>query len=1071
MSIYKTAVNKPISTLLIFVAVIVLGLFSLTRLPIDYFPEIDAPFVSVLTTYPGVNGSEIETNVTKIIENRLNALDGLKEMTSSSRDNLSVIMLQFNWGMNLEGIGEDVRSSLEWVYEDLPDGCSRPIVFKFNTSLMPIMQYAITASESYQGLERILEDKVINVLNRIDGIGTLSLSGTPERYVYVDIDPTKVDAYNLSVEAVGQAITANNLNLASGTVKMGQESYQLRVEGEFVESSEINNLVVTTTMDGKQVFLRDIATVRDTIKDFSLDEKINGQDGVRLVVMKPSGGNTVQVAGDVRKEMEKIKKTLPPDIKIEIINDSSTDIINAIGGLTETILLALVFVVIVMLLFLGKWRATIIIAAAIPISLVISFVYLFLTGSSLNIISLASLTIAIGMVVDDAIVVLENIDKHIERGASPREASIYATNEVWTAVIASTLVIVAVFVPLTMTPGMAGIMFKELGWIVTITIVTSAVVAISLTPMLSSRLLKARNPHLNKDKKPKKQHRFTYQNTVVRMLDKLDAWYARVLRVCLTHKRITLLVALLIFAASFIPVFMGKIGTNFMPVTDGGQMQISIELATGTRVEETVKTARNVENAIMRLVPETQIISTSAGSNDEAGISAMFSSTTNSKISMRIRTTKKGERDRSIFDIAEVVRAELKKMPEIITSTVTYQSGGMAAATGGNNVSVEVYGYDFEKTNAIAADLAKKCEKIKGARDVKISRDRDRAELQIIFDKEKISKLGLNQAMASMYVRNRISGMPAGFLREDGNEYNIIVRLAEEFRSSISELEDITLMTPMGKKIKLKEIAEIKEYWGPPTIERKRRERVVTISVTPVNTSLGELAAEIQKEIAKITLPQGIIINIGGDYEEQQKTFADIGLLAALILLLVFIVMASQFESFVKPLIIMGSIPFAITGVILALFLTRTSLDMIGALGVILLIGIVVKNGIVLVDYINLMRDRGLPLNEAIALSGQSRLRPVLMTATTTVLGMLPMALSKSESSEMWVPLGIVVIGGLLASTVVTLIVVPVLYGVSSRSGERNKQAKVSSKFYFMDLPDVPQDELNIVKTKNTEIK
>jgi HAE1 family hydrophobic/amphiphilic exporter-1 len=1066
MSIYKTSVNKPISTLLIFVAVIVFGLFSLTRLPIDFFPEIDAPFVSVLTTYPGVNGSEIETNVTKIIENRLNALDGLKEITSSSRDNLSVIMLQFNWGMNLEGIVEDVRSSLEWVYEDLPDGCSRPIVFKFNTSMMPIMQYAITAKESYPGLERILEEKVINVLNRIDGIGSLSLSGTPERYVYVDIDPNKVDAYNLSLEAIGQAIMSNNLNLASGTVKMGKESYQLRVEGEFVESSEINDIVVSTRPDGKQVFLGDIATVKDTIKDFSLEEKINSEEGVRLVVMKQSGGNTVQVAGDVKKQMEKIKKTLPPDIEVAIIYDTSENIVNSISGLGESIGYALIFVVFVILVFLGKWRATLIVAAAIPISLVVSFIYLFLAGSSLNIISLASLAIAIGMVVDDAIVVLENIDKHIERGASPREASIYATNEVWLAVIASTLVIVAVFVPLTMVPGMAGILFKELGWIVTITIVTSAAVAISLTPMLASKLLKARNPNLIENKKPKKERRFTYQNTFVRMLDRLDAWYARVLRVCLRHKAITIIVAFVILAASLLPAIMGKIGSNFMPQSDSGQLGITIELASGTRVEETVKTAREVEKMILLLVPETEIISTSSGSNDAGGISALFSSTTNSKINMTVRTSRKAQRERSIFDIAEVIRVELKKMPEIISSTVT-SSGGMAGGMAQNNVRVEIYGYDFDKTNIIAQDLSKRFASLKGARDIKISRDKDRAELQVIFDKEKIAQLGLSQAMVSMYVRNRILGMPAGFLREDGNEYNIIVRLEEDYRNSITALEEMTLMTLMGKKVILKEVAEIKEYWGPPTIERKRRERIVTVSVTPVDVSLGELAKEIQTEIAKIDIPQGVIVNIAGDFEEQQKTFADMGLLAALIIMLVFIVMASQFESFSKPAIIMMSIPFAIPGIILALFITGTSLDMISALGMILLIGIVVKNGIVLVDYINLMRDRGHSLNEAIALSGQSRLRPVLMTAVTTILGMLPMALSPSEGSEMWAPMGIVVIGGLLVSTIVTLIIVPVFYGAFSRSGDRNKAAQVRKKFYFMDLSDVPREELNIIKIKD----
>jgi len=386
---------------------------------------------------------------------------------------------------------------------------------------------------------------------------------------------------------------------------------------------------------------------------------------------------------------------------------------------------------------------------------------------------------------------------------------------------------------------------------------------------------------------------------------------------------------------------------DFMPQSDSGQLQISIELSSGTRVEETVKTARNVENMILRLIPETEIIATSAGSSDVGGISSIFTSTTNSKISITMRTTKKGERERSIFEIAEVIRGELKKMPEIITSTVRNQGGGLAGGMAQNNVSVEIYGYDFDKTNAIAQDLSKRFAPIKGARDIKISRDKDRAELQVIFDKEKIAKLGISQAMASMYVRNRILGMPAGFLREDGNEYNIVVRLGEDFRNSITALEELTLMTPIGKKIKLKEIAEIKEYWGPPDISRKRRERMVSIAVTPVDISLGELAKEIQKEIDKVEAPQGVVVSIAGDFEEKQKTDKDMMLLGGLIILLVYIVMASQFESFSKPAIIMISILFAISGVILALFITGTSLNLISQLGAILLIGIVVKNGII----------------------------------------------------------------------------------------------------------------------------
>ena len=1057
MSIYKSAILKPITTLLIFVAVIILGVFSLSRLPIDQFPKMDPPYISVMTTYAGANANEIETNVTRLLENSLNSVDGLKELTSNSKDNISLVSLEFEWGINIDEAANDVRNAVDLIADYLPDGAGKPTIFKLNTSMMPIMGYAITAKESYAGLEKIIDDKVVNVLNRVNGIGNISLSGAPERYIYVDLNPQQLDAYMLSVEAVGQAIATNNLNLASGSIKMGKEQYQVRVEGEYVESSEINDIVVTTLPTGQQVFVRDIATVRDTIKDLTLDEKINGSDGARLMIMKQSGANTTQIARDVRKTLESVRKTLPPDIKIEPIFDSSEEIENSIFGLAETIAYALLFVVMVVLFFLGKWRATLIIALTIPISLVVAFIYLLMANSSLNIISLASLTVAIGMVVDDAIVVLENINRHIDRGASPREAAIYATNEVWVSVIATTLVIIAVFVPLTMLKGMAGIMFKELGWIVTIVVCTSTIVAITLTPMLSAKLLKAQKFGQNKDEKKRK---LSYENTVVRMLDKIDAAYANLLRICLNHKTITMLVMLGIFILSMVPVGMGKIGMSYMPQSDNGRLNITVELQRGTRVEESMKTARAIEDMIRREVPEHIIISSTTGSNDNGGIQALFSSTNNNKLSMTVRCVKKYERERTIWEIAEVIRRNINQMPEVINSTVALAGGG--GGGGGNDISVEVYGYSFDHTNAVAAELKRRIKDIEGARDVNISREEDRAELQIVFDKQKLALHGLNEATVATMVRNRINGYTAGFLKEDGEEYDIVVRLAEQHRNSISNLEEITIPSSTGM-LKLKELAQIEEYWGPPSIERKRRERLVKLAVTPYNVPLSVLAQSIQAEIDNMEIPQGVLVYVGGAWEDQQEATADMVTLFLLIILLVYIVMASQFESFAKPFIIMMSIPFAISGVVVALLLTGVELNLIGMLGIILLAGIVVKNGIVLVDYINLMRDRGYELNEAIALSGQSRLRPVLMTAMTTILGMIPMALSTSEGSEIWVPMGVVVIGGLVASTLITLIVVPILYSIFSRSGERNKEAKLRQTFVFFDNPD---DDTNITTSE-----
>ena len=1055
MAIYQTAINKPITTALIFVGIIVFGVFSFSKLPIDQFPAMDIPYVSIMTTYPGANGSEIETNVTKVLENSLNSVDGLKEITSQSKDNISVVSLQLNWGQNLDESVNDVRSAIDMVNDNLPDGCSRPMIFKFSTSNFPIMQYAITAKESYAGLEKILEDNVVSVLNRIDGIGNIALSGTPERYIYIDLDQSKLDAYKISVEQIGQAISANNLNLASGSIKMGKEQYQLRVQSEYVESSEINNIVVANRL-GKNIFVKDLANVRDTIRDVNLDERINGQNGVRMVIMKQTGANTVAIVKKVKKMMtEDIMPGLPPDIKAQIIYDSAQTIQNSIDGLSEAVMLAFVFVALVVMFFLGRWRATLIIILSIPISLICAFIYLFVADSSINIISLASLTIAVGIVVDDAIVVLENIMRHIERGSRPREAAIYATNEVWVSVIATTMVIVAVFLPLTMLSGQAGILFKEMGWIVSICITVSATVAIALTPMLSSLLLKSKKEIINEKGEVEEisTNANWYENTVMKWLAALDKWYANLLRWCLGHKLVTSLIALAVVIIGFSPVFMGKIGFNFMAQQDNGRISLKIELQRGTRVEESMRVARQIEADLKSLAPEIKLIASTTGSSDEAGFSALMNQSSNNIITMTVTFPERSQRQRTVFEIAEVFRQYLGNRADVVFSNVSTNMG--FGGSGNNNVSVEIYGYDFEATNKVAEEIKNKMKDVKGARNITVSRDEDRAELQINFDKEKLALSGLSAAQVATAVRNRVNGYQAGYLKEDGDEYKIVVRLKEEFRNSITDIEEMTLQTPTGSLIKVKELAKVSEFWAPPTIDHKRRQRIVSVSVTPAGTSLLELANAAREIARSIDLPQGVVINVGGTYEDQMEMSRDMGSLMLLIILLVYIVMASQFESFSKPfLILLGSIPFAFSGAFLALFITGQELEMVGMIGMILLVGIVVKNGIVLVDYINLMRDRGYELNEAIALSGESRLRPVLMTAITAILGMVPMALSTAEGSEMWIPLGIVVIGGLLFATVVTLVIVPVLYALMSRHGERDKKAKQRKEFLFMRIKD-----------------
>lgn len=1040
MSIYKSAVNKPITTIMIFTAVVVLGVYSLRNIPIDLYPEMEPPFISVMTTYAGANAADIETNVTKPIEDAMNSVDNLKEVTSQSYDNLSLVSMEFEWGTNLDEVMNDVRSVIDGTYNYLPEGCERPSVFKFSTSMIPILFYAITAEESYPGLEKIIEEKLVNPLNRIDGIGSVFTMGGPSRIIYVDIDSKKLDAYALSLEQIGSTIGAENMNMPSGNVKMGQFDYQLRVEGEFAESDQLKGLIVAN-MGGKPIYLKDIAVVKDTVKYGYIDESINGKTGMRMLVQKQSGANTVRIARDVNKKLKELMPTLPPDITIEPIMDTSDFIRGSIDNLSETLMWAFLFVILIVLFFLGRWRATLIIILTIPISLVVSFIYLYFTGSSLNVISLSSLSIAIGMVVDDAIVVLENITRHIERGSSPREAAIYATNEVWLAVIITTLVIVAVFLPLTLVGGMTGVMFNELGWIVTITIVTSTLVAITLTPMLSSRLLKMRMP---KEKMLNK----AYDKTIRVFLDRLDTFYAKTVHWALHHKSFVVMASLAVFIGSLVlGAFFVK--TDFFPESDESSMTVSIEMQTGLRMEESLKTARKVEQIIRERYPEITLVSNSTGADDEGSFFSLFMATGSNRTNLMIKLVPIGERTRSVFEIADDLRNQLDQIAEIVTYEVSTSSSMFGGST--NTVDIEIFGYDFNQTNQLADEIRNRVSRIKGAKEITLSRENDRPELQVILDREKLALNGLNSAMVSTFIRNRVDGLTASVFREEGDEYDIVVRFEEDYRNSITDLQEITIINPSGNKIKLSELGEVKEYWSPPNIEHKRRERIAKVSVKPVGVSLGELANSIREEMKEVEVPPEIMVNVGGAYEDQMEGFQDIGLLMIVSLILVFIVMASQFESFAMPFVIMFSIPFAFTGVVLSLFLTGTTLSLIAALGAVLLIGIVVKNGIVLVDFVNLMRDRGYELYEAISRAGRSRLRPVLMTAGTTILGMMPLALSRGEGSEIWSPMGITVIGGLVFSTIVTMVIVPVMYAILARRGERDKKMKLRKRFVFLD--------------------
>jgi HAE1 family hydrophobic/amphiphilic exporter-1 len=1027
MSIYSSSVKRPVTTILIFMALIVMGIYSLTQLPVDLYPEMELPFIGVVTTYTGASASDIETNITRPIEDMLNSVSNLKEMTSRSSDGMSLIFLNFEYGTDLDEASNDIRSNLSFIENYLPEDAEKPTIMKFNSSMMPIIFYTITAKESYRGLEKILDEKIVNPLNRIEGVGSVNLAGVPGRKVYIDVDPRKMEAYNLTIEQIGNILRAENMNMPAGYIEMGQNDYPLRIQGEFSESDVIKNIVVSSN-NGNNVYLKDVAEVRDTIRETKLDTRINGLPGMMLYVQKQSGGNTVKVTKDIEKTLKELEKELPADVKIEKLFDSATFIRDSVSNLTETLMYAAIFVILVVLFFLGRWRATLIIIITIPISLVVAFIYLFVTGESINIISLTSLSIAIGMVVDDAIVVLENITKHVERGSRPREAAIYATNEVWLAVIVTTLTVVSVFFPLTFVKGLTGVLFKQLGMLVTITIVTSVFAAITLTPTMSALLLKWYPIR-------KEAPWYTYDGSIRKGLDRFDKFYEKTLRWSLHHKKVVIVVAILIFAGSM--SLLKVIDTEFFPEADQSRITANVELQTGTRVDETIKTTDKIDKIIKEKYPEVRLVSSTTGVDDEAGFRSMFGSSGTHIISYSMRLVPIEERTKDANTLAEELREDLAKIPEIVDYTVSTSESMSSFAS--NTVDVEIYGYYISETNIVAAALASKINNIRGAKDVTISRDKSKPELQIKLDQNKMITNGLNTAMVSTAIKNRVAGLIATRLRQSGDEYDVVVRFKESARSTITDIENIGITNPMGQIIRLGEIADIKEYWAPPTIERKRRERIVTVSFTPYKRSLTQLQREVQNAIDETEVPSDVMVQISGAIQDQMESFMDIAFLMVVSLILVYLVMASQFESLKMPLIIMFSIPFAFSGVAIALFVTHTTLSVISGIGAVMLIGIVVKNAVVLVDFINLMRERGNELYEAISISGRSRLRPVIMTSATTILGMLPLAISTGSGSELWSPMGIAVIGGLIFSTMVTLVLVPIVYALFARHGERNR--------------------------------
>ena len=1031
MSIYRTAVENPVTTGLVFLAFALLGVFALVQLPIDNLPDVESNTIMVMSSYPGASAEDVENNLTKILENSLNGVPNLKDLTSNSRENISILTLEFEYGTDIDEATNDVRDKLDMISQTLPDGASLPFLFKFSVDDMPIMIMAATANQSVSALDKILDERIATPLARVSGVGQISVAGAPKREIQVYVDPAKLEAYRLSIPAISQIIAAENRNIPSGSIDIGSDTYTLRIKKEFQDPSELLD-VVLGSYDGGTIYLRDVARIVDDVEEKSQESYTNGVRGAQIIVQKQSGYNTVDVIRKVKKEMKTLERSLPADVHITTVVDNSDNILRTIDSLKETILITFLVVMLVVFLFLGRFKGTLIVVLSIPIALLASLLYLFATGNTLNIISMSALSIAIGMVVDDAIVVLENVTTHLERGERPKEAAVHGTAEVGISVIASTLTMLCVFIPLTMIKGMAGIMFKQLGWIVSIIMIVSTTAALTLVPMLCSQLLNNK-PNNNKIFK-------AVFGPVNKALDAVSNGYSRLIAWCMNRKKLIAVGAVVIFAV-VMAIYGPRMKTEYFPSSDAGRLQATIELPIGTAQDVTRDVAARIYQKILADVPEIKVLSYRFGQADSDNAFASMRQNGTYLITMNINVGSMEDRERSVSEIADIVRADLRLFPELNRFNVS--EGGMMGGTA--SVQLEIYGYDFEDTENAARTVRRQMMESGKFTQAILSRDQYTPEYEVDFDREKLALNGLSSVTAASAVSAAMSGSVGSYYREDGEEYNIRVRYAPEFRTSIEDIENITIYNNQGQGLKVKDLGRIVESKVPPTIQRKNRERYISVTgIVAKGVSLSEGVECVNTTLAENPLPVGLSWRIGGDYENQQDMFSDMILLAILIIVLVYMVMASQFESFLGPFVIMFSIPFALVGVALGNMTADLAVGVMSLIGIIILLGIVVKNGIVLIDYTILCQERGMSVREASVTAARSRLRPILMTTLTTVLGMLPMALGRGEGSEMWNGLGTTVAWGLSFSTLITLVIIPVVYCGITEHLERRKARKAA---------------------------
>lgn len=1034
MFLSRFGIRRPLTVFMIFVGVIVLGMISLRSLKIDLFPEMNFPMIAIITSYSGVGPQEMESMVSKPIEAIVSTVTDVKNVTSKSLQEVSVVMLEFDWGTNMDTAGNNVREKLDLVKRMLPDGVDNPMIFKFDPSMMPVMYLGVSSADrGLDELRTLAEDKICQRLARINGVAVAGATGGLEREIQIRLDRNRMESAGLSLDQVKMGLMAANLDKPGGHLKIGATDYIVRTTGLYKTVAEINDTVVGN-LRGVPVRLRDIAEVKDDYIERTANIRVNSKPGVLISIQKASSSNTVQVVQRIRKELVKLKADLPAGVEMITIHDSAETIEASINSVYNEVIIGGVLAVILILLFLGNWRSTVIVSLAIPISIISTFALLYFANMTLNIATLGGLALGVGRLVDDAIVVLENIYRHMQAGERPREASLLGAIEVGNAVIAATITTIVVFVPIFFVTGLAGIIFKPMAYTVSFSLFASLFVALMLIPVLTSKFLKSETVC---EPKPEELKGWTkwpawVHCRFIKGMESLSAWYQRVLESALDRRKRVILSAL---GVSFLTLFlMPLIGTEFIPNSDEGQIRVTFKEPIGTRLEQTDKVLTRIQGTIAKKVPEARQSFGRVGVEGRGmgAISSIFGGVSGSHGgNMQVQLVKKHERRRSTDDVLEELRAEAAKIPGAdIKLSAQSSMGGF-----GNSapIVVEIQGYDLETARNLAARIKGVVDSTKGARDSEISREEGLPEMQIKIDRKRAADLGLTVAQVGGAIETAMAGTVATLYRDPvkGKEYNILVRYQEQYRGTLQDLDRIFVTTATGARVPISNVAEVTLGTGPATIDRKNQERILTVSAQVAGRAPGDVAAEIERRIrTEVSIPDDFTVKVAGSYQDMKDAFLNLLFALGLAILLVYMVLVAQFESLLDPFIIMFAVPLGIVGVIWGLFITGHTLSTVSFLGIIMMAGIVVSNSILLVDYTNILRRRGMALREAVVTAGRTRLRPILMTTLTTILGMLPMALGFGEGGETNAPMAVAVIFGLGVSTVLTLVIIPVLYSL-----------------------------------------